>query len=227
MALADYQTLVDSLVRDRDQVVTSVERDAAIIAALAQYSGDRPRLVVVDVASTGGQRIDLPAGFTDDSSLVIIEYPIGQIPANEVPLSEVSIYRAPDQRQLQLPIAVPEDDMLRIAYTGAQVLDDDTDTVPPRHRQALASLAAAIVCGQLASYYATEGESTIGADSVDYKDKSQRWRLRQRDLAAEYTRVVGASPNDRNQPASVEVALKRNDALGYPRMFHPVRNWPR
>jgi len=227
MSLADIQTLVDDLVRDRDQVVASDQRDAAITAALAQYSSDRPRAVVVDAVSSGGQRIDLPAGFTDESQLLGIEFPVGEIPPSQLPMADISIYSAPTVRQVDLPVWTQPADTLRMTYTAAHLLDDTDDTVPARHRQALASLAASIVCGQLASYYVTEGEPSIQADTVDYKDKSQRFRLRQKDLAADYTRIVGPAPSDRAQPASVTVPLQRNASLGGRRLFHPTRYWPR
>lgn len=227
MALSDFQTQVDDLVRDRDDVVTSTQRDDAITAALAKYSEDRPRAVVVDVTSPGGQRIDLPAGFTADSRLVAVEYPIGQIPASELPLSDISIYAAPTVRQIELPLQVDLGDELRITYTGDHLVDDTDDTVPLRHRQAVASLAASFLCVQLASYYATEGEPTIAADTVDYKNKSDRFRALGKDLAAGYGRIVGSAPSDRMKPASVTVATERNNALGGRRMFHPTRGWPR
>lgn len=229
MSLADYQTLVADLVRDsgRGDVISDVQRDAAITAALAQYSADRPREVVVDVVSPGGQRIDVPAGFTLDSRLVGVEYPIGQIPASQLPLSEISIYTAPTGRQFDLPLTLATGEDLRITYTAEQLLDATDDTVPVRHRQAVASLAASYLCAQLASYYATEGEPSIAADTVDYKTKSDRFRALAKDLAAAYTRVVGAAPSDRTKGASVTVQLERNDALGNRRMFHPTRGWPR
>ncbi|MEW5833651.1 MAG: hypothetical protein AB1832_01185 [Pseudomonadota bacterium] len=227
MPLSDYQQLVDDMVRDRDQVVSTVQRDAAIAAAVAQYSVDHPRTVVVDVVSTGGQRQALPAGFTDDSRLVAIEYPIGNIPTTEIPLADVSIYAAPTERLLQLPDDVPVGESLRVSYTADQLLDDADDTVPARHRKALASLAASMLCTQLSAYYASEGESSIAADSVDFKDKSQRFRLLARDLAATYQSVVGSAPSDRNKPASVTVTPPRRNALGERRLFHPTSNWPR
>lgn len=229
MPLADYQTLVADLVRDsgRGDAISDVQRDTAIAAALAQYSADRPRAVVVDVVSLGGQRIDLPAGFTADSRLVGVEYPIGLIPASTLPLSEISIYSAPTVRQLELPQWVAAGEALRITYTAEQLVDATDDTVPVRHRQAVASLAASYLCAQLASYYATEGEPSIAADTVDYKTKSDRFRALAKDLAAAYTRVVGAAPSDRTKGASVTVQLERNDALGNRRMFHPTRGWPR
>ncbi|MGB3749447.1 MAG: hypothetical protein WA961_14705 [Rhodanobacter sp.] len=227
MALSDYQTLVDDLVRDRDDVVTTVQRDEAIAAALAQYSADRPRHVVVDVVSSGGQRIDLPVGFTEDSRLVGVEYPIGRIPTALLPLAEISIYAAPTVRQLDLPVFTDVGDALRVTYTAEQLVDASDDTVPLRHRQSVASLAASYLCVQLASYYATEGEPSIAADTVDRKTKSDRFRMLAKDLAAAYTRVVGVAPSDRTRGASVTVPLERSNALGGRRMFHPTRDWPR
>lgn len=227
MPLLDYQTLVDSLVRDRDQVITTDQRDAMIGAAVAEYSVGQPRRVVVDVVSAGGQRIDLPAGFTDSSQLLGIEYPVGNVPASELPLSDVTLYDSPTARLIELPVTTAANDTLRVSYTADHLVDATDDTVPVRHRQAVASLAASLLCGQLASYYASEGESSISADSVDYKDKSQRFRLRAKDLAADYTRVVGVPPSERNKGASVTVELERNTSLGYGRLFHPTRNWPR
>lgn len=228
MPLADYQTRVDDLVRDSDQIILPAQRDAAIDAALAQYSADRPRQVAVDITSAGGQRIDLPAGWLDDTSeLVAVEFPVGQVPASEIPLGDVSIYNAPDGRKLELPIVTTAGDVLRVTYTAAQALDVVDDTVPLRHRHALVCFAAALLCTQLASYYAREGEPTIAADTVDRKNKSDRFRLLAKDLSGVYSRVIGLPPSDRNKAASVTVQFERNNALGGKRLFHPVRDWPR
>lgn len=227
MPLADFQTQVANLVRDTDKVLVSADIVEAINAALARYSADQPRRVVVDVVSSGGQRIDLPAGFTDDSTLVGIEYPLDQIPAAQLSMIDVSIYAAPTVRQLELPMWTKVGEVLRVTYTAAHLLDDTDDTVPMRHRLAVASFAASVLCGQLASYYANEGEPSIAADSVDHQSKSQRWRLRQKDLSSEYVRIVGSAPPDRLVAASATVALSSRDALGGHRLFHPARNWPR
>jgi len=229
MPLADFQTLVDALVRDADRgdVLTPADRDDAIASAVAQYSHAQPRNVVVDLTSPGGARIDVPAGFTADSRLVSIEYPVGRLPASELPLSEVRFYAQPSGRQIELPVVLDAGELLRVTYTGAQLVDAVDDTVPRHHRQAVASLAASFLCLQLASYYATEGEPTIAADTVDYKTKSDRFRALAKDYAAAFTRVVGDTPSDRAQGASVTVQLERPDALGNGRMFHPTRNWPR
>lgn len=225
MALADYQTSVDDLVRDRDQVIQPEQRDAAIDSARLQYSADRPREVVVDQPTDGTSELDLPAGWADSSQLISIEYPIGQLPTALVPLADVSIYASPAGRKIRLPSATAAGSEARIVYTSWHLLDADDDTIPQRHRLAVASLAASILCGQLASYYATESESTISADTVNRQTMSDRWRARQRDLAAVYTQAVGVRPADRRMGASKTVQVQRPNSLGGRKLFHPPAGW--
>lgn len=226
MSLEQLQTTVDDLVRDRDGVVSDTQRNDAIDAAVRAYSIDRPRNVVVDITASGGQRIDLPAGFTDASRLRGIEYPVGDVPPSEVPLSEISIYDAPSVRQIALPMWVAAGDTLRVSYTAAHLVDDADDTLPDGDRFAVACKAASILCGQLAAYYAGESEPTLAADTVNRQTKSQAWRQRARDLAADYATRVGPAPNERRKAASATTSLERNDALGGRRLFHPTRVWP-
>lgn len=225
MTLSDYQTHVDSLVRDRDDVVSTDQRDAAIAAAVRAYSIAQPRSVVVDVTGAGSCRIGLPQGFTEDSRLRRVEYPIGFVPTRYVELAEVSIYRSPTERQIQLPMAIAIGDTVRITYTSTHVLDATDDTIPDRHAYAVQCLAASMLCGQLASYYAGDSEPTISADTVDHQSKSQFWRRRHDDLMAEYTRAVGKTPDPRKQPASATTPLPHGNALGHANLFHPTRHW--
>jgi hypothetical protein len=164
--------------------------------------------------------------WTDDSVLVSAEYPIGQWPPSYLDAGDVQIYASPTVRQLRLPLQLSIGDTVRLTYTAAHLVDDADDTVPGKHKNALASLAASLLCGQLARYYAGESEATICADTVDRKTKSDRWRALARDLLAAYNAAVGAAPSERNKPASATVELKRRDSLGGRRLFHPPTDWP-
>lgn len=227
MSLADYQTAVTDLLRDRDGVVSDPQRDAAIETARAQYSIDAPRPVTVDAnAAAAGNTLALPAGWTDDSVLTAAEYPVGEWPPSMLNASDIQIYATPASRELRLPVQLVIGDTVRLTYTADHLLDANDDTIPERHRNAVASLAASLLCGQLASYYAGQSESTIGADTVDRKTKSDQWRARARDLAAAYTAAVGTKPADRKQGASAFKELRRSDSLGGRRLFHPPQNWP-
>lgn len=227
MPLADYQTAVTDLLRDRDGAVSDAQRDAAIEAARAQYSSDAPRPVTVDqVATAAGNALALPDGWTDDSVLVSAEFPIGQWPPSMLDASDTQIYATPDARQLRLPVDLAIGDTVRLTYTAEHLLDADDDTIPARHANAVQSLAASFLCGQLASYYAGESEPTISADTVNRQTKSDTWRKRARDLAAAYAAAVGVKPSDRKQGASAFKELRRPDSLGGRRLFHPPTNWP-
>ncbi|HRQ63887.1 MAG TPA: hypothetical protein PKZ76_03335 [Xanthomonadaceae bacterium] len=227
MLLADFQSLVDDLVRDKDQVISSTQRNAAVANALARYSVDAPLVLVEDVVAPGGQRLPAPPGWIDGQSAVrAIEYPVGQIPAMYLD-GAVGIYRGPDGDAIELQQSLGDGETARVFFTSAHVLDAATTTIPPRHQRAVAALAAADLCGQLASHYASEGEPTIQADAVDHQGKSGRFRNRARDLRAEYVAAVGTAPSERNRPASVNVPLPSRDALGGRRIFHPPSHWPR
>jgi len=219
--------MVDDLVRDKDQVISSVQRDAAIATALATYGAASPREIVEDIECPGGQVLPMPAEWIDGHSEIrAIEYPVGQVPPVEIDLTAMRVVRAPVGSSLLFLFSPTSGELVRLTYTGAHVLDEDTDTVPARHRRALAALAAADLCGQLSAYYATEGAPTIGADSADHQGKTERYRNRARDLRAEYTQTVGTT-SDRTRPASVDVALPSRDSLGGRPLFHPPSGWRR
>lgn len=221
MSLAELQGMVDDLVRDTDQVITSGQRDAALAAALVRYGVDAPRRIVADATVGAGGVVPLPADWlAGQSRLLRVEDHPGQRDAREV---VAAVRETPGGEEL-LVDGVEAGAAVRLYYTGAHTLEP-TDTVPIVHRRALAALAAADLCGQLAAYYSNEGAPLIGADSVDHQGKSGRWRTRARDLAGEYTRIVGPAPNDRARPASADAVLPISNALGGPRLFHPPSGW--
>lgn len=230
MSLATYQQLVDDLVRDKDQVVSSTSRDSAIANAVAAYSVDAPRTLVRDVTGDGSAVFTLPTEWADGiSDLLSIEYPIGNLPTSLIDGQYYGLYLTPTGAQLRIDssIGIGSGDSARVTFTAGHQLDGTNDTIPLKHQRAVAALAAAEVCGQLASYYASEGMPTIGADVSDHQGKTDRYRARQRDLLALYQSVVGSAPSERTKPASaVAQPQPALDSLGRPRIFHPVRNWP-
>lgn len=226
--LADYQALVDDLVRDKDQVIVSARRDVAITNAVLRYSKDAPRELVRDQVSDGTDTLALPTEWSNEiSDLVAIEYPIGNIPTSLLNGAEFCLYVSPSGQLIKMYDSPNSGDSLRVTFTAQHLLDDTHDTIPLTHQRAVAALAAADLCGQLASYYATEGAPTIGADVSDHQGKTERFRKRRSDLLAEYTAIVGPAPSNRAKPASAVAQPGTNtDSLGRPRLFHPVRNWP-
>ncbi len=229
MLLPDLEQNVDDLVRDRDQVIGVAARSTAIAAALERLSADAPFVRSADVTSDdGGQRLPVPTGWVSNwSELRGLEYPLGRTPPSWIGLDAAHIYRGPDDEEIVLVISLFAGDVVRVRFTQPHELTALASTVPVRFNRALACLAASDLCGQLAAHYATEGEPTISADSVDHQGKSGRWRSRARDLAAEYTRIVGTTRSDANKPAMATTSFASTDSLGRRTLFHPPSNWPR
>jgi hypothetical protein len=223
VSLADLQTLVDDLVRDTDQDIGADSRDAAIAGALARYSVDAPRRIVADAVVGAEGVVPLPAEWVPGlSALSMVEDRPGQRTRTVL---TAAVRETPAGEEL-LVDGVTIGEAVRLYFTGAHALQP-VATVPVAHQRALACLAASDLCGQLAAHYSNEGAPTIGADTVDHQGKSGRWRSRARDLAGEYTRIVGAAPTDRARPASADAVLPSRNSLGGGRLFHPPSNWPR
>lgn len=223
MSLADYQSLTNDLVRDRDQVVVTATFDAAIAAAVAEYSADRPRTVTEDCVSAGGYQLPLPAAWLDGfSTLLLVEYPIGNVPTSTLPIDAIERYRSPTSILLLLPTSLAVADQVRITFTAPHQVDAVTDTTPVEHRRAIAALAAADVCDQLSNYYATESAPTIGADTVDHRSKSQTFASRARAYRSDYRAKLGL-PEKRIEHASAVAVIPSTDSLGGRPLFHGRR----
>lgn len=224
MTLLSLQGLVDDLVRDKDQVISTSSRDEAIAQAVIRYSADRARVVLVDVvAVAGGRALDLPAGWEAGySQLDSVEYPVDEYPASNLPMAEVRMRRTPTGERIELPIELPAGATVRLGYTQRHVVDAGTDTLPDSDRLAVACWAAALICGQLQAYYATESMPSIQADVADHQGKSDRWRTRARDLAARYYNILGIEEK-RSTAASTVTSMRGTDSQGNPRLYHNRR----
>jgi hypothetical protein len=182
VSLADYQALVDDLVRDKDQVIVSARRDVAIQCAAALFAG---RAAQPRARSYERRHCDArtPAEWSDGiSDLVSIEYPIGNVPTQLLDADAFALYTSPSGQVIRLLSAPNNGDAIARGVHRPHLLDTTHDTIPLRHQRALACLAAADLCGQLASYYASESAPTVGADVADHQGKTDRYRKRRSDL---------------------------------------------
>lgn len=227
MSLADIQLIVADLVRDKDQVLSSISIDQAIATAVQRYSGDAPRPLLADQVAVAGSLQPLPSGWMADVSvLTSVEYPVDVSPEAMLDSADYRIRHTPSGDRLQLSFDLLADEPIRVGYTADHVVDTNTDTVPLKHRHAVSCLAAANLCGQLASYYATEGMPSIGADVADHIGKTERFRARKRDLEAEYIRALGVPEKPVTAAAGTVAQLKSTDSQGNRRLFHGNR-YPR
>lgn len=221
--LIDYQDLVTDFVRDDANKITPANLDAAIAAALERYSADRPVDKAADLVGVSGMLIALPAAWEADfSTLKSLEYPLGRMPPAYLESDAWTIYLDTDGPCIMLASLLPAASTLRAVFTVRHTLTGAVDTIPLRHREAVAKLAAASLCDQLAALYANDTDSTIGAGMVQGQTKSQAYAARARDYRKQYQDSIGVA-DKAAAPASAVTALRPKDGHGQPYLFHPPR----
>lgn len=223
MSLADYQGLVDKLVRDDAEKIATGDRDIAIGLAVQDYSKNRPRTKVEDLTSAGGNELALPVGWEADfSTLKSLEQPIGNVPPTFIAPEFYRFYQKPASTVIQLDSALGAGQQARASYTARHQLDVGGDTIPLGDRESVASYAAAILLDQLAAFYSGATDSTIAADSVEHKSQAQEFAARASRLRKVYFDRLGVDPK-RAVAAGTVVALDIRDSLGGPRLTHGLR----
>lgn len=223
MALADYLDSIPALVRDGASLLDTLDHERALAAAVARYSSDKPRPAVEDVAAAGGHILALPGGWEPDfSTLTGIEYPIDQHPPARLPGEAWELYLGPGGWQIRVAGALPAAAPVRLRYTIAHAVTPTGDSIPATHRRAVASLAAALLCGELAAHYANDQAPTIQADSAPGRSKAQEYAARERALRQSYADQLGVQTHAA-VPAGVTVNLRATDSRGEDRLMHPER----
>lgn len=224
MALVDYQSLVDKLVRDDTGKIATADRDEALARAVARYSKDRPRVRVEDVVAPGGNLLDLPTAWQDDFSLLhSIEYPIGQFPPVYIDQENIGWYQSPTVLRVLLQTAITAGQSVRMTFTVRHQLDSGADTIRADDREPVCAYAGAILLDQLAAFFSGSSDrSTIQADNVDHGSRGAEFARRAGTLRARYFTELGIDPK-RATPAGVVVDLDMSDSLGRDRLLHPAR----
>lgn len=220
MALADFQRLVDGMVSGHDgsTVVTPDSRDLAIEQARIRYSADRVREVVVDLVwPMAGVFGPVPDGWGDDAWVKKAEWPTGQQPPA---LLHVQAYRTPTGWALESATALPADAVVRLTYTAAHVLTPLADTIALVHRMPVASLAASMLCQQLATYYSGQRESAMGADVSQTESRAREFAARSKEYRTAY--FVGTGQPDPYARASANAGSGSSGAAA----AAAVGSWP-
>lgn len=187
MALADYQQLVDDMVRDQSGTVTIAHRDRAIEQARVRYSADCLRTVVADVTwPAAGVCGPVPEGWSD-SAFVKQSLYAGQ------PIF-IGSYRTLDGWGLESVQSLPEGAVVRLTYTTEHLLDGESDTISLAHRLPVSSLAAGLLCHQLATYYSGQRETMINADASSTESRAKDYAARAKEYRSAY--FVGTGQPD-------------------------------
>jgi hypothetical protein len=189
VALEDFQQLVKDMVSDQDDAITAEVRDRAIDQARMRYSEDMPRLEVEEVTwPEAGVFGPVPAGWTDSAVVKAVEFPVGRRPAS---LVFADAYRTATGWGLESEKALPGSALVRVSYQLPHVLDAAADSIPQRHRLAVASFAAHLLCQQLATRFAGDRETTMGSDMSRTESRSRNYASRAKDYRAAYFAGIG------------------------------------
>lgn len=210
MALADFQQMVDDMVRDQSSTVTTATRDRAIEQARVRYSADCERVVVADVTwLVMGVFGPVPEGWSDDSDVQAADY-AGQS-------LYIGRYRTPEGWGLECVNALPAGAVVRLTYTTPHQLSEAEDTIPQAHRLPVASHAAWQLCSQLATYYSGQRETMINADASSTESRARDYAARAKEYRSAY--YVGTGQPDPYAKPSAGTGSGATAAAA-------VGNWP-
>lgn len=221
--MSELQSIIERVIGIVRDDSGKLDYDRNINAAISIYSKHRPQLKVVDIAGNGTNDYDLPTGWSDEFSVIrSIEYPVGNIPATILDPDDYEIYQTPVAKKIRLKTVAPSaSESFRVRFTVPRT---DT-TIPDSDIDALCNLASALCLEELANAYAQISDSTIAADSVNYRSKSQEFAQRAKRLMQLYKEHIGIKEDDITPPAVAVIDLD----LGYPggreRLTHP--RWQR
>jgi len=197
-----------------DKIPDAIEDDAAYLGGttgtllpalvvrtiVQRYSQDRPLDVVSDVPGNGTNYLDIPVAPGSGSDVPVfepefstvrsIEYPIEQQPPQMVLDSDFRVYRAPSGYKLLINFDTPiVGDVCRVTWTARHLADGST--VLDRDFYAVVDYAASLAADRLASRYVQTGDSTIQADVVNYRSKSQEMLTIAKNLRKRYFNHMG------------------------------------
>jgi hypothetical protein len=220
--LADFQTKMDSFVRDEAGILTETEKELHIKNAVKAYSRFRPLEKAFDIAGDGGYEFPLPADWVDGFSVPrAIEYPLGSQEPETIALEDIKLYRSPTGLKLRfLKTTLITGKTARVIYTAVHSVSNTSSTIPVSDEEAVAILAASSGCEGLANHYAQTIDPTLQADVVNYRSKSQEYGDRAKRYKKLFLETLGIKEDDLVSPASVTQDWDTNYQWGEDRIIH-------
>ena len=220
--IPEFQELAAGHLQDGALKLSPAEIVRAIEEAIAgRYSKDRPQKRVADLAGDGATFEWSVAGITGweegFSRVVEIEYPQGERSPIYLEGGEWLLYAAPTGRFLRFAFAPGAGKTARVRFTAPHAAD--ASTVPDSDFYAVGALAASLAARRLAAIHAQTGDSTIAADTVNYRSKAQEYMTLARHLEKEYENLLGTDP-ERSSPASSRTAAWQGKTAGGERLTH-------
>lgn len=179
----DYISAVGQFVQG-EIPLGEADKILAIGQAIKEHSKHKPLVIVEDFDGDGGfdYAISELASWSDGFSVIKqVEYPVDDDDETPNILQDDAwmIYQKPAGKYLRfLEDSPAADEDIRLTYTALHTCTDTACTVETFDEEAVQALAAAYFCDMLSAYYAQTGDSTINADSVDHKSRSQEYAAR-------------------------------------------------
>jgi hypothetical protein len=204
MTSDELQGKIIAKVKDDSAKVAPDDYESAAAEALKRYSKHRPRLVCEDLTGNGTNDLLLPTGWSEGiSSIVSIEYPMGQVPETLLDTDYWTIYQQPAGKRLRLLEAKPTAlERVRVLYSALH----PKATIPAADEDAIANLAASICLRLLATAYGQTGEPLIQADVVNYRSKTDEFRRLADSFEKIYKDHLGLKESDTTPAAMTTVS---------------------
>ena len=222
MSLADIQLQVATWIQDTAGKLSPTDRDRAIAAAVETYSRHRPRLKQATLTGDGAAfDFAVPTDWMDGiSSIIAIENPVDQQRPEFLDESEYTVRLDPATGLSKIRFladVLDNGEKAYLTYGIGHVLTTALDTIPTGDRLAVIKLAAAGCATQLAALYAQTSDPTFGADTVNYRTKSQDYLALAKALETAYREHVGALAGVAAASVSsdLDVALQNNAGLPF------------
>lgn len=215
---------VVAMVKDSSgKLVNPDDYNAAISTAIKTYSKHRPDQAVVDIQGNGTGDYDLPDAWVEGfSSILSIEYPIGESPEMLLESDEYKIYQTPTGKKIRLLYEkLDSSRSFRVTFS----IPRTEDTILPNDIEAFCDLATSIALGVLANTFLQTSDPTIAADVVNYRSKSQEATARAKQHALDYGKHMGIKDTDETPAASSVTSFEENYPGGIGRLTHP--RWAR
>lgn len=228
----DFQLEVDQRLKELQNILDSAEKQSAISVALVEYSKDNPSTRSADVTGDAGFDYELsttnfPSYEDGFSFFTVIEYPYSSTASepNSIEDEDWIIYQAGTTKYLRFITAKPAaTETIRAHYTIPRVFDAAGDTtLPLSDYLALCDLSAAKALRAIASKFIATGDSTLTADSVNYRNKSREALDLAKKLEEDYRSHMGLKEGDSAPAASLTKDWDTKSSWQGDHLTHPAR----
>ncbi len=159
------------------------------------YSTHRPYKRIGDISAASSYSYEINStvltGWVDEISYIDkVLYPADeyQNPEDEqVAFEDWEIYEDTTKKYLRFTGETPSTGTIRVFYYGMHSIPDSGDaTIYTNDLGAFANLSASLAALSVANYYGNTANSSITADVVAYRDKSDVWGTRSKNLWTRY-----------------------------------------